>query len=176
MLSHSYQHVTLVFSKILYFCMWPHINQCLYDVYVKFQARRAMSVLKREEAIQQRSEKRMQQKKLEEQRKLAAKQREEEERLVLRQRLAVMRQEEAAKREQENAQRLLNRMAMLQAEEERRMVIQLAVLRTNYHLHLQQITRSKIKLEISVHFELHYHILNLSDQPINGYSVNYISS
>lgn len=53
---------------------------------------------------------------------MMAKQREEEERLVLRQRLAIMRQEEAAKREQENAQRLINRMAMLQAEEERRMV------------------------------------------------------
>ena len=91
--------------------------------FVKFQARRAMSVLKREEAIQQCSEKQMQQKKLEEQCKLAARQREEEERLVLRQRLAVMRQEEAVKCEQENAQRLLNRMAMLHAEEERRMVI-----------------------------------------------------
>ena len=66
----------------------------------------------------------MQQKKLEEQHKLAARQREEEEgRLVLRQSLAVMRQEEAAKCEQENAQRLLNGMAMLQVEEERRMVI-----------------------------------------------------
>ena len=67
----------------------------------------------------------MLQKKLEEQRKLAVKQREEEERWVLRQRLAVIRQEEAAKCEQENAQKLLNRMAMFQAEEERRMVIQL---------------------------------------------------